>query len=178
MKKVWAMVLALMLLCGTASAKQSKLSFEAETLLMPGLYMEMSVPAGIKEWYTQDETSLMWRAQYDEGLRYTGENEDVRISVWMYNALYDMTFNEYMEKVYDTATTGYHREEITLYGGKAYHIWRDPEPDVDGYILSNENELEGMEASLVYSIFFTTPTERGKTMRDEMLASLRAISLK
>lgn len=171
MKKLLALTLCLLLLCGFALGEETvKTSYEAEALLMPALYLQMSVPVGMRPAYTD---TAFYQVEYDLGMRFDGSNDDLSISAWMYNYLNGMTADEFAEH-YASPDMGYHLEKTTLNGYDAYHVWRDAEPTSDGYLLSDE--CDTLDASVVYTLFFTTKTDKGVALRDEIISTLRPVS--
>lgn len=171
MKKIVAAVLCLMLLTGGfALADEVKTSFQAETVLMPALYLQMSVPADMRA-SRMNEPSF--QVEYDTGMRYDGSNKDLSILVWSYNNLDGITSEEFAQR-FTASGLDYQTEPTELNGWPAYRLWRDPEPTSVGYILTDETELVGVDVA--YTLFFTTSSDAGVALRDEILSTIRSVA--
>lgn len=170
MKRFLALALCLVLLCGVAIADEVSTSFEPEAVLMPGLYKQLSVPVGFR---TPLMDMAFFAVEYDLGMRYDGQNDDLSMTIWSYNYLNGMTADEFAA-VFAAPETGWHLEKTELNGYQAHHVWRDSEPTCDGYILTDESEE--MDAGIAYTLFFTTHSDAGVALRDEIISTLRGLS--
>ena len=165
MKRFLALTLCLGLLLSAACAEP--LSVESEDVIMPAILRQISVPAGIAEDYGEKMSAV----EYDLGMRYSGQNADVSITIWCTNGQGGRTLDEIAQD-YVESPLGYEVQKSTLNGDKAYLISR-PLENLEMYLLTNEADNdEG--ADVAYTISITAFTETGEKLRDEVFASFRS----
>jgi len=167
-KRFFTVVICFMLVAGFTSIANAATDYEAESIILPALYLQLDMP---KEIRADIMDTPFFQVEYDLGMRYEGENDDLSISIWAFNNLGGMSGAEYAD-TYATSDLAYHVVKDKLNGYDAYRIWRDEEPDSVGYIITDESDET--DPDVAYTIFFNTATDAGEALRDEIISTLRA----
>ena len=165
-RKILPVAMCLLLVVGFASVA-SAAGDETETVILPALYLQMDIPKAMR---ADLMNQPFFQVEYDMGMRYDGANDDLTISIWSFNNLGGLSGDEYAN-TYATSQIAYHVEKDKLNGYGAYRIWRDAEPDSVGYILTDETEETGPDVA--YTLFFSTTSDAGKALRDQIISTLR-----